>query len=76
MNEAPKTTLATTLAGDVMAVAAAALHAAVNILPEPASGAHVNFLASVILHTARIGERDVTVLQALALERLRSSPDR
>jgi len=43
-------------------------------LPEPVSAAHVNLLAESILRSAKSGERDIAVLQRLALIELQISP--
>ena len=59
---------------DVINVAASALRAAVDSLPEPASSTHVNVLAKFILRTVMAGERDVTVLRKIALLEVRSPP--
>jgi hypothetical protein len=57
---------------DIVDVAASALHATVDSLPEPPSPAHVNLLVGFILRTARTGERDVAVLRTIALLELQS----
>lgn len=51
-----------------------ALEQAVATLPEPVSAAHVNLLAESILRSAKSGERDIAVLQRLALIELQISP--
>lgn len=57
----------TTFSPDVIGAATSALHATVNSLPEPVSSTHVNLLTQIILRTASAGERNVTVLQTIAL---------
>jgi hypothetical protein len=61
-------------APDVIEVMTAALRAAVATLPEPVHGVHVDALARSILRTASAGERDVTVLQRIALMELQLAP--
>jgi hypothetical protein len=56
---------------DAMTVA---LDRAVANLPEPVSTTQVNFLAESILRAAKSGERDVAVLQMLALLELQIIP--
>ena len=56
---------------DVMTVA---LDRAVANLPEPVSTTQVNMLAESILRAAKSGERDVAVLQRLALLELQITP--
>lgn len=58
---------------DVIDVAASALHATVNSLPEPPNSTHVNLLAGFILRMAKAGERDIEALQAIALLELKSA---
>jgi hypothetical protein len=55
-------------------VMTAALDRAVANLPEPVSTTQVNLLAESILRTAKGGERDVAVLQRLALLELQITP--
>jgi hypothetical protein len=52
----------------------AALDRAVANLPEPVSTTQVNLLAESILRAAKSGERDVAVLQRLALLELQITP--
>ena len=52
----------------------AALHNAVASLPEPVSSSHVNQIAESILRTAKAGERNVDVLERMALLELRIMP--
>jgi hypothetical protein len=56
---------------DAMTVA---LDQAVANLPEPVSTTQVNLLAESILRAAKSGERDVAVLQRLALLELQITP--
>ena len=55
-------------------VMTAALDGAVANLPEPVSTTQVNLLAESILRAAKSGERDVAVLQRLALLELQITP--
>ncbi|MDN3274088.1 hypothetical protein QWJ07_07535 [Frankia sp. RB7] len=57
-------------APDVIAAMTAALGDAVATLPEPVHSAHVDALAQSILRTASNGERNVAVLQRMALMEL------
>lgn len=57
-------------APDVIAAMTAALGAAIATLPEPLHSGHVDVLAQSILRTASSGERDVSVLQRIALMEL------
>jgi hypothetical protein len=59
---------------EVIEVMTAALEASVGTLPEPVTTAHVNLLAESILRTAKTGERDVAVLQRIALLELQITP--
>jgi hypothetical protein len=52
---------------EAIEVMAAALEASIDTLPEPVTSTHINLLAESILRTAKAGERDVAVLQRLAL---------
>jgi hypothetical protein len=52
----------------------AALEASIATLPHPVASAHVNLLAESILRTAKTGERDVAVLQRIALLELQIAP--
>jgi hypothetical protein len=52
----------------------AALQASIATLPHPINSAHVNILAESILRTAKAGERDVAVLQRIALVELQILP--
>ena len=59
---------------EVIELMTAALDRAVASLPEPVSTSHVNLLAEPILRTAQSGERDVTVLERIALMELQMTP--
>jgi hypothetical protein len=59
---------------DVIELMTAALNASIATLPEPVSSTHVNLLAQSILRTAKAGERDVAVLQRIALMELQLAP--
>jgi hypothetical protein len=59
---------------EVIEIMTAALEASINTLPDPVSASHVNLLAESILRTAKAGERDVTVLQRIALVELQITP--
>ncbi|HXI07363.1 MAG: hypothetical protein ACRC1G_19855 [Bradyrhizobium sp.] len=59
---------------EVIELMTAALDRAVASLPEPVSTSHVNLLAESILRTAQSGERDVTVLERIALMELQMTP--
>jgi hypothetical protein len=55
---------------DTIRVMTATLKAAVATLPEPIHTAHVDIIAESILRTAKAGERDIVVLQRIALMEL------
>jgi hypothetical protein len=59
---------------EMIEIMSAALEAATATLPEPVNSAHVNILAESILRTAKAGERDVAVLQRIALVELQIVP--
>ena len=59
---------------EVIEIMSAALHAAIESLPEPVSATQVHSLAESILNTASRGERDVKVLVRIALVELRIAP--
>ncbi len=59
---------------DVIDLAASALRATVDSLPEPASSTHVNVLTNSILRAVMAGERDIAVLRNDALIEVRSPP--
>jgi hypothetical protein len=63
-----------TFSPEVIEAMTTALEQAVATLPEPVSAAHVNLLAESILRSAKSGERDIAVLQRLALIELQISP--
>jgi hypothetical protein len=56
---------------EVIEIMTIALEAAVAELPEPIHSAHVTIFAESILRTASTGERDVAVLERIALMELR-----
>jgi len=55
---------------EVIEIMSAALEAAIKSLPEPVSATQVHHLAESILRTAGDGERDVAVLERIALVEL------
>jgi hypothetical protein len=59
---------------EMIEVMTAALEASIATLPHPLASAHVNLLAESILRTAKTGERDVAVLQRIALLELQIAP--
>jgi hypothetical protein len=59
---------------EVIEIMSAALAASIESLPEPVSATQVHTLAESILHTAGRGERDVGVLERIALVELRIVP--
>lgn len=59
---------------DVIELMTAALQASIATLPEPVSSTHVTLLAESILRTAKAGERDIAVLQRIALLELQLAP--
>ncbi len=59
---------------EVIELMTAALQGAIATLPEPVSSTHVALLAESILRTAKTGERDVAVLQRIALLELQLAP--
>ena len=59
---------------EVIGAMTAALDRAVADLPEPVSTTQVKALAESILRAAKSGERDVDVLQRLALLELQITP--
>jgi hypothetical protein len=58
---------------EVIEIMSAALEASIHSLPEPVSITQRHYLAESILHTAETGERDVAVLERIALVELRIS---
>ena len=56
---------------EVIEIMSNALESSIEALPEPVSAAHVHQLAESILCTAETGERDVAVLERIALVELR-----
>ena len=59
---------------EVIEIMSAALQASIESLPEPVSATQVHCLAESILHNAGRGERDVGVLERIALVELRIVP--
>ncbi|MCK1390785.1 hypothetical protein [Bradyrhizobium sp. 1] len=59
---------------EVIEIMTAALRAAVATLPDPVHAGHVDALAQSILRTANAGERDVAVLERIALMELQLAP--
>jgi hypothetical protein len=59
---------------EVIEIMSAALEASIAALPHPINSTHVNILAESILRTAKTGERDVAVLQRIALVELQIVP--
>ena len=58
-------------APEVIEIMTTAFEAAVASLPEPVHLAHITIIAESILRTADAGERDVAVLERIALMELR-----
>ena len=59
---------------ELIEIMTAALEASIATLPHPLASAHVNLLAESILRTAKTGERDIAVLQRIALLELQIAP--
>ncbi|MFZ0767307.1 hypothetical protein [Bradyrhizobium sp.] len=59
---------------EVIEIMCAALEASINSLPEPVSATQVHCLAESILDAASRGERDVAVLERIALVEMRLLP--
>jgi hypothetical protein len=59
---------------EVIEIMSAALEASIESLPEPVSATQVHHLAESILYSAGRGERDVAVLERIALVELRITP--
>jgi hypothetical protein len=59
---------------EAIEIMTAALEASIATLPHPVASAHVNLLAESILRTAKAGERDIAVLQRIALLELQIAP--
>ena len=55
---------------EVIGTMTTALDGAIATLPDPVSSSHVRLLAESILRTAKGGERDMTILQRIALMEL------
>ena len=56
---------------EVIEIMSAALQASIERLPEPVSASQVHYLAESILHSTEAGERNVAVLERIALLELR-----
>jgi len=59
---------------EVIEIMSAALQASIESLPEPVSATQVHTLAESILRTAGRGERNIAVLERIALVELRITP--
>ena len=59
---------------EVIELMTAALQGAIAMLLDPVSSTHVTLLAESILRTAKAGERDIAVLQRIALLELQLAP--
>jgi hypothetical protein len=59
---------------EVIEIMSAALEASIASLPEPVSATQVHYLAESILHSAGHGERNIAVLERIALVELRITP--
>ena len=59
---------------EVIEIMSTALERSVSALPEPVSSHHVHRLAEAILRAAEAGERNVAVLQCIALVELQITP--
>ena len=59
---------------EVIEIMSEALAASIDRLPEPVSATQVHYLAESILNTAGRGERNVAVLERIALVELRIAP--
>jgi hypothetical protein len=59
---------------EVIEIMSLALEASIESLPEPVSATQVQTLADSILDTAGRGERDIAVLERIALVELRITP--
>jgi hypothetical protein len=59
---------------EVIEIMSAALEASIESLPEPVSATQVHYLAESILHCAGRGERDIAVLERIALVELQITP--
>ena len=59
---------------EVIEIMSEALAASIERLPEPVSATQVHSLAESILYSAGRGERDVAVLERIALVELRIAP--
>jgi hypothetical protein len=63
-----------TFSPEMVEIMTAALEASIATLPHPLGSVHVNLLAESILRTAKTGERDIAVLQRIALLELQIAP--
>jgi hypothetical protein len=59
---------------EMIEIMSSALEASVVTLPHPVASVHVSLLAESILRTAKTGERDIAVLQRIALLELQITP--
>jgi hypothetical protein len=59
---------------EMVEIMSAALEASIATLPHPLASVHVNLLAESILRTAKTGERNIAVLQRIALLELQIAP--
>jgi hypothetical protein len=59
---------------EMIEIMTAALEASIATLPHPVASSHVTLLAESILRTAKTGERDIAVLQRVALLELQIAP--
>jgi hypothetical protein len=59
---------------EVIEIMSRALEASIESLPEPVSASQVHTLAESILDTAGRGERDIAVLERIALVELQIAP--
>jgi len=59
---------------EMIEIMSAALEASIVTLPHPVASVHVSLLAESILRTAKTGERDIAVLQRIALVELQITP--
>jgi hypothetical protein len=59
---------------EVIEIMSLALEASIESLPEPVSATQVQTLAESILDTAGRGERDIAVLERIALVELQIAP--
>ena len=74
IDDAMKNLSEATFVPEIVDAMTEALDASVATLPHPVTSTQVNLLAESILRSAKAGERDVTVLQRIALLELQISP--